>query len=227
MQAFAHVRSTGWIGFVALSLLAASFAQADTKGGADPTIPNKNDKAPPVEPIADMSAHLERQLASKGEAAYLDTALGDVVGDLKLRFQVDIQLDKEALSSEGKDETSVVNLMIKDVTLQSVLNRVLRQHGLVWTVADEGIVITTKAGDAHRTTVNVYSVADLADGDGNIDYDEISEMLVQSVDPESWRTNGGAAGAIARVSAKKSLVVTQTYSNHRKIAAILKELAEK
>lgn len=225
MQAFAHVRSTRWIGFVAVCLLTASLAQADTKGG--PIVPNKNDKLPAAESIADMSAHIEKQLASKGEAAYLDTALGDVVSDLKLRYQVDIHLDTEAMSSEGKDETSVVNLMIKDVTLQSVLNRLLRQHGLVWTVADEGIVITTKAGDASRTTVNVYSVADLADGDGNIDFDEISEMLVQSVDPESWRNNGGTAGSISKVSGKKSLVVTQTYSNHRKIAAILKELAEK
>ncbi len=52
-------------------------------------------------------------------------------------------------------------------------------------------------------------------------------MLVQSVDPESRRTNGGAAGTIAKVSAKKSLVITQTYGNHRAIAAILKQLAEK
>jgi hypothetical protein len=208
--------------FVAMLVSAGSTIAADKKADEGKTPP-----ASEAAPIDDMSAHIEKQLASKGEVAYLDTQLGDAINDLKLRYRVDIHLDKDALTSEGKDETSVVNLMIKDVTLQSVLNRLMKQHGLVWTVADEGILITTKTGDANRTTVNVYSVADLGDGDGNIDYEELTEMLMQSVDPESWRTAGGTTGAIAKVSAKKSLVITQTYANHRAIAAILKQLAEK
>lgn len=214
-----------WFG-CGLLVFVAMLVGADSSIAAD----DKTDgaKTPPAgdAPIADMSAHIEKQLASKGEVAYLDTQLGDIVNDLKLRYRVDISIDKEALMSEGKGEETTFSLMIKDVTLQSALNRLLKQHGLTWTVADEGIVITTKAGEATRTTVNVYDVAGLADEDGNIDYDEISEMLTQSVDPESWRGNGGAAGSIARVSAKKSLVIAQTYTNHRAIAAILKRLAE-
>jgi len=225
MQTFTRIRRIGLLGgVVALCLLNASLASAaaDKKTEAG--------KTPPAEaaaPIEDMTAHIEKQLASKTELQYLDTQLGDVINDLELRHKVDIQVDKDALTSEGKSLETVFNLQLRDVSLQSALNQLLKEHGLTWVVVDEVLLVTTKADAATRATVNVYSVADLGDGDGNIDYDELTEMLTQSVDPESWRSAGGQSGSIAKVSAKKSLVVTQTYANHRKIAAILRQLAEK
>lgn len=208
--------------FVAVLVSADSSIAADKKAEAA--------KKPAAEAVAtpgDATAEIEKQLATVGEVAYLDTTLADIVHDLELRYRVDIDLDTEALASEGKGAESTCSLQLKNVTLQSVLNRLLNQHGLAWTVADEGILITTKAGDEARTSAHVYSVADLADDDGNVDYEELTEMLVQSVEPDSWRSNGGAAGAIAKVSAKKSLVITQTYANQRRIAAILQQLADK
>lgn len=225
MHAHSRIRSLVWtFGFVVLGLLHASLASAaaDQKAEAGKTPP-----AGAAAPIEDVVAHIEKQLASKTELQYLDTTLGDVVGDLELRHKIDIQVDKDALTSEGKSLETVFNLQLRDVSLQSALNQLLKEHGLTWLVTDEVILITTKADAATRTSVNVYSVADLGDGDGNIDYDELTEMLTQSVDHESWRTNGGPAGTIAKLSAKKALVITQTYANHRIIAALLKSLAEK
>lgn len=208
---------------LAVSILTAGVAIAADKKAETP----KNAPEVPVVVIENMTLHIEQQLERRGEAAYLDTQLSDVVNDLALRYNVDVALDTDAIQSEGKGPETTVSLLAKDVSLASVLNRTLKPHGLTWTVVDEGILITTREGAAKNLVTTVYGVADLAGEDGAVEYDELSNMITQSVDPESWRENGGADGAIAKVAAKKSLVITQSYTNHRKIAGILKQLSEK
>jgi len=175
----------------------------------------------------DAVAHIEAELQRKSEVQYLCTQLSDMVNDLELRHKVKIHLDIPALTDDGKGPETIINKTLKNMSLASVLDLLLVEQGLRWTIADEAILITTENGEAKRPTRVVYSVADLADSAGNIDYEEITGMITQSVAPESWREAGGVSGTISRVSSKKAIVVTQSYANQRKIQAILKQLAEK
>lgn len=206
--------------FVA-SILSAGFSFADTK--VDP--PKSGPKAEASAPIADMNAHIQKVLAEKNEVAYLDTQLGDIVNDLEFRTRANIELDMSALTADGKGTETVFTFLTKDASLQSILNQLLAKQGLTWIVENESIIITTPDGAAARAPTKAYSVASLAGKDESLDFDELSETIVQAVDPTSWRQNGGSVGVIAKISAKKTLVVTQTHANHLEIAELLKQVA--
>jgi len=224
-----------WVIAVSIVCAGYSYAADDKKPEADKKADTEKKPEPIKERVKPVNvatpdetlAKIENALSSYSEVQYLDTELTDVVNDLELRHRVDITIDTEALSAAGKGPDSTVTIQVQDVSLRSILNRVLKQHDLTWTVVDEGILITTPEEDAKHLSTRVYSVADLGAADEAVDYDELTNMITQSVAPESWREAGGAAGSIARISAKKSLVITQTYRNHYAIEKLLKQLAEK
>lgn len=219
-----HMSVVGrWI-FVALMLTTGS-ALAETKVDGPKNGPKIGAKEPAPAPIADMTKHIEKVLGEKNEVAYLDTQLGDIVNDLELRTRLNIELDFAALTADGKGTEMLFTFVSKDASLKSILNQLLAKQGLTWIVEDEALIITTQAGAEARAPTKAYSVAALAGKDDALDFDELSEMIVQAVDPTSWRQNGGSVGVIAKISAKKTLVVTQTQANHLTIAQLLKQVA--
>ena len=219
-----HMAVVGrWV-CVALMLTTGS-ALAETKVDGPKNGPKNVAKEPAPAAVADMTKHIEKVLGEKNEVAYLDTQLGDIVNDLELRTRLNIELDVAALTADGKGTETVFTFSTKDASLQSILNQLLSKQGLTWIVADEAVIITTQAGAEARAPTKAYSVATLAAKADSLEFDELSEMIMQAVDPTSWRANGGSAGAIARISAKKSLVVTQTHANHLMIAELLKQVA--
>lgn len=229
-----------WV--IAVSILCAGFSYADEKkpeADRKPPADKKADAEKKHEPTKEMLkpvnvattdetlAKIESALSSYSEVQYLDTELTDVVNDLELRHRIDLSIDTEALTTVGKGADSTVTIQVRDVSLRSILNRVLKQHNLTWTVVDEGILITTPEENAKHLSTRVYSVADLGADEHATEYDELMHVITQSVDPESWREAGGPSGSIAKVSAKQSLVITQTYRNHYAIKKLLKQLAER
>jgi type II secretory pathway component GspD/PulD (secretin) len=54
--------------------------------------------------------------------------------------------------------------------------------------------------------------------------DSFLKLVQDTIDPTSWRNNGGTIGAIRELSG--NLIVTQTAENHRDIASLLKQLRE-
>lgn len=209
-----------------LVALTFQFGVARADDAAEKTSKKPAAAAPQPAPV-DERARLTHELANRADAIFLDTQLGDVVDELKKRHHINIELDINALTADGKGPETIINCDVKQLALASLLTQVLKPVGLTWTLADEMIVITTPTAEATYLITTVYPVADFADSDGNIDFDELSEMIRQSVAHESWREAGGMSGTIARVTNKKALVITQTYHNHRAIAAILKQLSEK
>jgi hypothetical protein len=55
-----------------------------------------------------------------------------------------------------------------------------------------------------------------------IELDPLSKLLVETVDPDSWRDNGGTVGMIRALSSM--LIVVQTRANHNTIQELLNEL---
>jgi beta-lactamase regulating signal transducer with metallopeptidase domain len=54
--------------------------------------------------------------------------------------------------------------------------------------------------------------------------DAVVRLVTQTIDPDSWRENGGSVGAIKELSGQ--LVVTQTPENHRDLTHLIEQLHE-
>lgn len=210
--------------FVALVVSGLCFSNAVRAAEKVATETHYLPQVPPG-PIPDMRAHLEKVLAAKNEVFYVNTKLEDVIADLKSRTRANIEMDWPSLVAEGLGPQSVFTFAAKDISLRAILNRMFDYELFAWTVDDDTIWITTRDGAKARPVTKAYSVGFLAGADGTIDYDELTELITSSVDPESWRANGGDLGAIARLTARKSLVITQTYANHQAIADIFQKLS--
>ena len=55
--------------------------------------------------------------------------------------------------------------------------------------------------------------------------EQIVTLVKETVDPQSWRDNGGTVGAVRELQGQ--LIVTQTAENHRQVAVLLDQLREK
>jgi len=155
--------------------------------------------------------------------------LQDVVDYLKKRHGIEIQVDRKALSDVGLDPSTLpITRNLKGLSLRSVLELTLRELHLTYLVGDEVLLITTREDAETRLTTKLYRVGDLvASGDQTVEdrgRKEVVEAISSSIDADGWREVGGP-GSITTTSfqAVPTLVVSQTYQVHRKIAAFLEE----
>jgi hypothetical protein len=173
------------------------------------------DERKPVDKTAEIEAVLETPV----EMQYLCTPLGDMVADLKLRYQLNIELDGEALAAEGKGSDLPICKTLKDVPLASALDLVLNGQYLVWVIHNDVLLITNAESEAKYAQTKVYVVGDLDEHP-----EMIGNIIVQSLAPETWRNNGGTVGSIAPFEKGRALVITHTSRMHRRIAKLLGDL---
>ncbi|HVX14194.1 MAG TPA: hypothetical protein VHC22_23610 [Pirellulales bacterium] len=150
--------------------------------------------------------------------------LTDVLAYLKEKHQIDIQLDTDALKSVGSDVT--ITRAASGITLESGLDLILNELDLVWSVRDEVLLVTTKAGANRLIETRVYPVYDLVmTRPGEIpppdgpDYDALVEVL-----SEAAAVDDVAASPIRVYRPAGALVITRPAINHRRIEKLLTDL---
>ncbi len=84
--------------------------------------------------------------------------VGDFVGDL---HDIEVQLDRRALSDVGIETDEPVTINVKGVSLRSAMRLMLHQLNLTYTIQDEVLLITTPEEVENRLTTQVFPVADL------------------------------------------------------------------
>ncbi len=175
-------------------------------------------------------ARIEEALDSPTQIEFIETPLNEVVDDLKDRHQIEIQIDTRALEDVGITTDTPISKDIKGLSLRSTLRLLLRDLDLTFLPGDEVLQITTPEEAENQLTVTVYRVADLiacgdCGGQRLADAERLVEVLIESVDPDTWDEVGGP-GSIVPVSFGNvgALVIAQTYDVHRKIAALLADL---
>jgi len=111
----------------------------------------------------EAETRIREELDNKTEVQYIDTPLGDVVTDLKLRHKINIELDTEALAADGKGSDLPITKALKDITLRSALRLILEGQQLTYLIKNEVMIITTKtaASAPENLETRVYPVADL------------------------------------------------------------------
>jgi hypothetical protein len=106
-------------------------------------------------------AKIRKALEEQTECDFTEMPLGEVVGYLKDRHDIEIQLDTKSLEDMGASSETPITLHLKGVTLRSALRHILRQLDLTYTIQDEVLFVTTPDVAATLVVPHVYYVADL------------------------------------------------------------------
>ncbi len=196
-------------------------------GGDSTKLEAPSSNAPPsVEffpPPSEAEKRIEAALDAPVSVEFNDTPLTDALEYLHKRTGANLFLDKKALAEDGGKSGEKMFLRAKDVPLRNVLRMTLSQANLEFVVVDDALKVTTHAEAEQRQIVRAYPVADLITTDMGPDFASLIEIATSVVDPTSWDENGGPATVRANFDSK-SVIISQTYANHKEILSLLRSL---
>ena len=161
---------------------------------------------------------------------FVEQPLRDVVTILSETYDIPIQFDNAALDAIAASPDVEVSVQINNVGLRSALDLMLKSSAeeLTYIIDNEVLLITTQEESERRLEVIVYRVDDLVD-DGSLasaytaDADTLIDIIVASVDHESWMENGTGEGEI-NAFPPGMLVISQTSRVHMEIERLLDDL---
>jgi hypothetical protein len=159
------------------------------------------------------------------------TPLTEVLDYLSKKMDVPISVEKNMLEAVGAAGDQPVTVVGRDVTLRTVLRKVLGEVGLTYIVEDEMIKVVTPEVAKNKLVIRSYSVADLIWVPGTpqlgpaspffqqaqlaANVQNLISMIVTTIEPESWEINGlGGKGTIAFYGPTMSLIIKQSAELH-------------
>jgi len=129
--------------------------------------------------------------------AFNDTPLENVVTFLQAVTQLNIDVDWASLENASVDRTAPVSLNLTNVTVETVLNRVMEKvspdanTGAAWTISDGVLNIASKEQINRQKTLAIYDIRDLIIEVPN--YDNAPEFDLQQA-LQSGQSGGGGGG---------------------------------
>jgi hypothetical protein len=159
----------------------------------------------------------------------------DVIEYLATVTNQPILLDKTDLQEAQIDYETPVNLSVKNVTVRTILRKILGEYGLTYIIKDETIQVVSQAKARETMTVRAYPVGDMlgvggGPGDPLTNFfgpgigaaqrmQNIANLIstIQStVEPNSWQVNGGP-GSVAFDFGTMSLIIKNSAEVHAMI----------
>lgn len=142
-----------------------------------------------------------------------------------------IFLDKNSIRDAQIDYETPINLNVKNVTMRTILKKILGEFGLTYVVKDEAIQVTSVEKARELMTVRAYYMGDLL-GVGGGPGDPLTNIfgpgigqfqmvqtiasiidMIQTIDPQSWQVNGGP-GSVFFNYPTMSLVIKNSAEVH-------------
>ena len=171
-----------------------------------------------------------------GDVKFDEVGLAAALDLLRGATRLNLFVNWKALEAAGIERTTRVNVRLTGVSFAKVPDCLLKSASgdtvKVGYEVDEGVIMVSVIDDATvETQTRVYDVRDLvvfADaGNGDpeaLDAKEerveaLTRMIGDTIDPDSWRDNGGSVGAIREDAG--FLVVTQSEENQNRIENLL------
>jgi hypothetical protein len=164
-----------------------------------------------------------RALKSPISVAWKGAKFEDVIDELQDRMGITILLDKTALGDVDVSYDSLVTLKLRGVAGRTVLRKILGDVGLTYIIQDEVVRIVSPQTAKESMVTRVYPIHDLTlsrwgvTGVGGLETlrnaAQIIELIEDSVDPQSWRKNGGL-GTIRYDAASQALIIKQSAEFH-------------
>jgi hypothetical protein len=179
---------------------------------------------------------------------FLDLPLEDCFTFLKEYHDITIHLEKSAFKEADVPLDSAVTMKLNGVRLESALKLMVQPLLLDYLVEDDVLKITSKKAAQKKLITRTYPVADLCGESSGIDGDDgrrkeksaekparpgssatsytaLINTITTTIDPDSWEELSGEGSSMA-VQQAGSLVIRQTWSVHRKILQLLRDLRE-
>ena len=167
-----------------------------------------------------------RELNTTRSVEFKGETFQEVINYLSKTTGQTITVPKNVLEEAGVTYDTPIKLELKNVTTRSILKKMLAELNLTYIIKDEAIEITTPERATRTLTTRTYYVGDLVaayqDDLFPAVYNQIlmdqqlsilAGMLIDSYDPDSWQTRGGA-GTISFDPITRTLVVRQTAEFH-------------
>lgn len=156
---------------------------------------------------------------------FQETSLADMAQFLRDEYEVEVQLDVQALDDLGLSPDDTVTANIRHVSLASALKLTLKQHDLTYIIADEVLMITSEDEALTRLSVRVYPVGDLLQPKGGraasaASVDDLIDVLIATVASDTWAVNGGGEAEICSLQ-PGMLIVSQTQAVHEELADLI------
>lgn len=162
------------------------------------------------------------------------TTLSGFFTELRRKHGVESWVDKTGVESMGHAVDSELGTPIRvdNCSVKAVLDMVLDPLGLSWSVRYGRLLITSKEEAQCCLFTEIYEVSDLtvrADTQGNLDYDldSLVDLVLMTVDPESWSEVGGGGTALIpplSFGGRHVLVIRQTKEVHKNVAQLFADL---
>jgi hypothetical protein len=175
-------------------------------------------------------AIIRQALTKKINWEFIERPLGDIIEDLKKELNIPMRLDMKPLGDIGITLETPISFKMSGITAKSALNLMLRDLGLVTTIHDEVLMVTTPEEAENRLETVVYDVSDLPafrreSGGTEPDYEQLIDVIMKNILPTSWDDLGGP-GSVMGYSAGdvQSLVISQTEEAQDRIADLLSNL---
>ncbi len=193
-------------------------------------------------PAGAPSAEIERILDQEQDMLFNDATLEDLAGFLTARG-IPTYIDR-ALDDVGLGTDTPITFRQPAIRLRDGLQLILRSLDLSWTFQRRRLVITTPEEEEGELITQVYDVRNLVElvsdpywGSGFglsqstmvycYDFDSLIRTITSTIDPDTWDEVGGPGNIEPYYTRRmRVIVVSQTYETHRKLQALLRELAE-
>lgn len=157
---------------------------------------------------------------------FKDQRFEDVIEYLATLTGQPILLDKRALDEAMIGYDTPVTANVKNVTVRTLLRKILNEHGLAYVIKDESIQVTSELKAKSMLIARAYPVADLIGGGPAFGVNpllnqfqmmqnvtQLIDLIQNTIDPQSWQVNGGP-GTISFHAPTMSLIVRQSAELH-------------
>jgi len=171
-----------------------------------------------------------KSLESPINIDYRNKPFVQLIQELSDGMKLPIILDKQALSELEVDSSTMATLKLTGVSTRTALRKLLSDYGLVYVIKNESILVTSQQKAKEMLVTRVYYLGDLVRLSGPFSgaprfgpvVDELQtqdnarvllEIIQTSIDPNSWRANGGL-GTLTYHAPTASLIVRQSAEVH-------------
>jgi hypothetical protein len=153
----------------------------------------------------------------------------DVIDTLSTLIGQPILLDQNALEEAKITYDTPINLKVKGVTARTILRKILGEFSLAYMIKEETIQVTSALKARETMITRTYNISDIIDT-GGLDtlrfgnpgisavqmvqnVNAIMDLIQTSVDPDSWKKNGGQ-GTIAFNPSTMALIIRNNAEVH-------------
>jgi hypothetical protein len=174
-------------------------------------------RASSLAPITPKEKTILRSLESAMTVRLKNARFEDVIDFIRTKTGLNLVLDPAALKEADVTYDSTLSVDLRDVTVRTLLHKVLGEVGLTYVIRNEAIMVVTPGMAKQMLVTRTYYIRDLLPADwgffSSVRAAQLIEMIQSTVEPQSWKANGGE-GTIVYDPLTRALIVKQNAEFH-------------